>query len=883
MSGDLLRTKLYMPRQRPSLVPRPHLIAALDHGLRHGCKLTLISAPAGFGKTTLVTAWVTASERPFAWLSLDERDADLNRFLTYFITALQSLGQSGAAAGAAAVGEGVLTVLQSPQPPSTESLLTSLLNDIAVIREDFLLVLDDYHLVDSHQVDGALTFLLSHLPPQMHLVISTREDPQVPLARLRARGLLSELRADDLRFSATETAIFLRQVMGLDLAEENIVALEARTEGWIAGLQLAAVSMRGHRDDAAAFIEAFTGSHRFVLDYLVEEVLAQQSERVQKFLLETAVLDQLSGPLCDALTGADDGQETLAALERANLFLVPLDSERRWFRYHHLFAELLRQRLRQSATDREVAELHIRASEWYEASGLEVEAFQHAAAANDVERAARLIAGEDMPLHFRGVVAPVFSWLDGLDAAVLDAHPALWVTYASTLSIAGQNSRVEPVLQAAEAALEATEPDAATRDLTGHIAAIRAMLAAPQYQPEIVIAQSRRALEYLHPNNLPVRTSASWTLGYGYHLQGDRGAAAQAYRDTIAISEATGNVFVNILASTSLGVLQEADNQLYRAAETYRRVRELAGEPPSPMACEAFLGLARVAYEWNDLDAALQFGEQSLQLAGQIENIDGTAAAALFLARLQLAGGDVTGAREFLTRASTFAHRHQFSEQIAAVMALQVRLFLHEGNLAAAARLAPDVSSADQARVHLAQGNPAAALTVLEAWRHQAETSGWNDQRLRALVLQALAYQANGVMDRALILLAEALAMAEPNGFVRLFVDEGPAMAQLLAAAVAQGMVAGYAGVLLPAFDDLENGRVGRVHAAVSQPLVETLTEREQEVLQLVAQGLSNREISERLFLALSTVKGHNRNIYSKLGVQRRTEAVARARELGLL
>src|SRR5436305_1513435 len=394
MPTPILATKLYLPRLRPNVVIRPRLIERLNQGLHR--QLTLIAATAGFGKTTLVSAWVEGIERPrarTAWLSLDEGENDPARFLAYLVAALQTI--------AATIGQGVLGVLQSPQPPPPEAMLTALLNDITALSDQFVLVLDDYHVLEAKAVDQALTFLLEHLPPQMHLVIATREDPPLPLARLRARGHLTEVRAADLRFTPSEAAAFLNQVMGLDLSAEDIAALERRTEGWIAGLQLAAISLQGH-EDAAGFITSFTGSHHFVLDYLVEEVLGQQSERVQTFLLRTSILDRMSGPLCDAvlLDPSGSGQATLEHLERANLFLVPLDNERRWYRYHHLFADLLRQRLQQTGcSSGGVTELHRRASQWYEENGLEVEAFLHAAAANDLDRAERLIEGRGVPLQ----------------------------------------------------------------------------------------------------------------------------------------------------------------------------------------------------------------------------------------------------------------------------------------------------------------------------------------------------------------------------------------------------------------------------------------------------------------------------------------------------
>ena len=909
----ILATKLYIPPSRPKVVLRPRLVERLNAGLHR--KLTVISAPAGFGKTTLVSEWVAGCERSAAWLSLDEGDNDPTRFLAYLVAALQTLalsadGMSGVEGTVGNLGEGVLGMLQSPQPPPTESILTALINEITTVSDNFVLVLDDYHVIDAKPVDNALTFLLEHLPPQMHLVIATREDPQLPLARLRVRGQLTELRATDLRFTLSEAAGFLNQVMGLNLSAEDIAALEARTEGWIAGLQLAAISMQGHQD-ATSFIKSFTGSHHFVLDYLVEEVLHQQSESVQTFLLRTSILDRLCGPLCDAVcsVGTDvlapsaSGQETLEYLERANLFIVPLDNERRWYRYHHLFADLLRQRLHQSAASptgdegRGVAELHtelhIRASVWYEDNGLEIEAFHHATAANDIERAERLMEGDGMPLHYRGAMAPVLNWLASLPTTVLDARPSLWVTYASALTMAGrQPTRVEEKLQAAEAALAAAalqgvEPDDKTQDLVGHIAAIRAMSAVPQNQVQTMITQSRRALEFLHPDNLPVRTTATWTLGLAYQLQGDRAAAGRAYTKVISISQASGNIMITIAATTCLGQVQEAENQLYLAAETYQRVLQLAGDPPPPFTCEAYLGLARICYQWNDLDTAQQHGQQGAQLARQLESIDTPAAYGVLLARLKLARGDVAGAAAILAKADQSARQHNFLYQIPEVAAAQVRQLLHQGDLAAAAHLAQTHElPLSQARVHLAQGDTSAALAALEPLRQQMEAKGWQDERLKVMVLQAVALHQHGEKDKAVQLLGEALALAESGGFIRIFVDEGAPMAELLSEAAARGMMPDYTGKLLAAFEAEAQKREDKSYlppAPPAQPLIEPLSQRELQVLQLIAQGLSNREISERLFLALDTVKGHNRRIYGKLQVQRRTEAVARARELGLL
>jgi len=918
------------------LVSRPRLVERLNAGLDG--KLTLVSASAGFGKTTLVSEWVqarggAAPPLAVAWLSLDEGDDDPVRFLAYLVASLQTIAPD--------VGAGVLAALQSPQPPPTEWMLTALLNDIAAIPERFLLILDDYHVIGarlvaaSPSVDDILTFLLDHLPPPpggVHLVIVTRENPPLPLARYRVRGQLTEVRAADLRFTSTEAAEFLNQVMGLGLSAEDVAALEARTEGWIAGLQLAALAMQGTvamqgtialqgtlsrqaHQDASGLIRSFTGSHHFVLDYLVEEVLNQQPENVQTFLLRTSILDRLCGPLCDAVcsegTGmrggsnlppipSASGQEILEYLERANLFIIPLDNERRWYRYHHLFASFLRQRLHQSiaslAEDEAagVAECHIRASQWYEDNGLALEAFHHAAAAKDVQRAERLIGSRAMPLHLRSTVNTILDWLASLPDAVRDARPSLWVRSATLSLVAGQTTGVEESLQAAEKVLPDVDLDAKTRDLIGRIACARATLALTRYQPEVMLVQARRALEYLPPDDLTFLFTANWALAYAHFLQGDRAASARACMEGLSISQKSGDIFSTVLALSDLGQLQVLENQLYQAAQTYKSLLSMFGEHPQPNAGEVYLGLAHIYYEWNDLEAAEQHGQQSLSLMRQYDRgIDRFVLSELFLARLKLAQGDVDGAAALLAQVDQSVRQNNFVHRMAEVAAAQVRALLWQGrlppqsDLATAAHLAQSHDlPLSQARVLLARGDAASALEVLEPWRRQVQAKEWQDDLLKVMVLQTVALRAHGERDEALQLLAEALAMAAPGGFVRLFVDEGPAMAHLLSEAAAREIMPDYTARLLAAFEvEVQQGldTPPLPPAPAAQPLVEPLSQRELEVLQLIAQGLSNREIGKRLFLALSTVKGHNRNIYDKLQVQRRTEAVARARELGLL
>lgn len=877
MSMNILSTKLYMPPSRPKVVRRTRLLERLNEGMHR--KLTIVSAPAGYGKTTLVAEWLAGCGRTAVWLSLDEGDHDPARFLTYLTAALQTMDRS--------IGEGVFALLASPQPPPSEFILTTLLNDITSVPYPFHLVLDDYHVLDAGPVDKAITFLLDRMPPQMHLVIATRKDPSIPLGRLRARDQLTELRAADLRFDFPETVEFLGEVMGLSLSNDEMAHLDSRTEGWAAGLQLAALSMKGD-SGISGRSASFTSTHPFVLDYLVEEVLKRQPAAIQTFLLRTSILDRFCGPLCDAvMAGAEreqplpPGQEVLAYLEQANLFLVPLDQEKRWYRYHHLFAELLRQKLQPMS---EIAPLHVRASEWLEAQGCELEAFHHAAAAGETARAVRLIEGKGMPLLFRGAVTPILNWLASLPEEELDAWPSLWVTYASALLLSGRLSGVEQKLQAAEKALQGIPHDDKSRDLIGHIASIRATMAVNKHQAETILAESRRALNYLHQGNLPVRTATTWTLGYAYQLLGERTAAIKAYTEALSASQRIGHVMITVMATLGIGLLQEADNRYHMAAETYRHVLALAGDPPLPVACEAHLGLARIHYEWNRLEEAQRHSQQASRLARLLEHSDRVVACEVFLARLKLAQGKVSEAAEIVVRSEHFARQHRYEHQFPFISAVRVQVLLRQGNLTAALQLARKHKlPVSLARAHLAQGDTAAALALLGPHMEWVEAKGWEDERLQGLILEALALHAHGEKLRSLQQLSYALALAEPGGFVRLFLEEGLPMAGLLSEAAAAGIMQEYIGKLLSAMkaEGIHSGLLSDLPQAPS--LIEPLTARETEVLRLIALGLSNHEIGERLFISLSTVKGHNRIIFDKLQVKRRTEAVALARKLGLL
>ncbi len=886
MPVSLISTKLFMPPLRPQSILRPRLIERLNGGLAEGKSLTLVSASAGFGKTTLLSEWIGGIKRRdpnpgVAWLSLDEGDSDPSRFLSYLVAALQCV-EPGCGADA-------MTALQSPRSPSAESILVELINEIESLGKAIILVLDDYHTVDSPQVDAQLAFLLENLPARMHLVMASREDPNLPLARLRTRGSLSELRAADLRFTPGEAALYLGASLGIELETEEIEALEARTEGWIAGLQLAALSMRGQKDKAG-FIRSFTGSHRYVLDYLSEEVLRREPEAIQAFLLRTSILDRLHGPLCDALMESSSGQETLEYLERANLFTVPLDGDRRWYRYHHLFREFLSRRLELGCPDdgTGATDLRIRASQWHEERGLYVEAFKYAVAADDLDRAQRLATGGKMPKHSREAVIAILDWLASLPGATLDERPALRIFTASMSLVAGRPDGVEEALAAAERTLLQSGPEDKNNDLHGRIAAARATLAVFRYQPDEMLIQSSRALGLLAPENLSSRMTATWTTVSAHLMRGDRYAVGRDFVELESMSRSAGDIFFMQLALNGLGESQLKDTMLHEAADTFARALQLFGDHPQPNANLAHLGLARILYEWNDLDAAEEHGERSLRIARLYDDtVDRFILCELLLARIKLARGLFAAATVKLGELAVKAQSPRFRHRLPEIAELQASVLLRGGDIEAAARIAGSFElPLSKAHVFLARNEPDSALALIEPYCGAMEAKGWQGEHLRALILQALAIQAKGSDVAAYKLLGKVLEMAEASGFIRMYLDEGEPMERLLVLSSSKGTKPAYTGRLLAAFSSerriRDEARAGS-SASRSQGLIDPLSQRELEVLRLIAQGLSNQEIGERLFLALDTIKGHNRRIFDKLDVKRRTEAIARARELGVL
>ena len=893
----ILATKLYIPPPRTTIVLRPRLIERMNAGLTKGGRLTLVSAPAGFGKTTLVSEWIAQYGRSVAWLSLDGSDNDPARFISYLIAAIQTIKVG--------IGESLLAALHSPQPLQIETILTVLINEISAIPENFLLVLDDYHSIDSQGVDQALGFIIEHQPQQMHLVIATREDPNLPLARLRARSQSNELRAADLRFTPAEAAEFLNRVMGLNLSEENIAALELRTEGWIAGLQLAAISMRGYKN-AAEFIQSFTGSHRFVMDYLLEEVLEQQPQNILSFLLRTSILDRMCGPLCDAVLGKDESEKmraekemnfesssfvlhpssfTLEYLEHANLFIVPLDNERRWYRYHHLFMDLLRKRLGQSLSPEEIAKLHIHASEWYENNALMLDAFRHAAVTNDVERAIRLMESRKMPLHRRGAATTILDWLETLPESARNARPLLWWKQAALMLTIGQTTGVEEMLQKAESVLDAdAEPDEATRDLIGKIAVTRANLAQLQSQVETLFVQARRALEYLQPDNLSHRSSAICALGYAYFWQDDLDKAYQAYVEALALAQTAGDITNSILALTRLGQLQKDQNQLYLATETYRHALQLLGDYSDPNAIVAYLGLAEIFYRQNNLGVAEQYAEQGLKLAQQYDQItDRIIMSKLHLVIIKLARGDIFGAAQLVWQAEQISRQKNFAPRQPNIAFFQTWIHLHKGDFDAAAQLTRDNDlPIMRARVLIQQNESSAALDVLEQLRQDAEAKGMAARQLDVMTVQSIALYAHGEKEKAVELLGEVLVRAEPEGWVRLFLDEGTPMAELLSIAATHGIRPDYVTKLLAAFPQSTEAIPQSKIASQKSEIIEPLSKRELEVLKFLRSELSGPEIAERLIVSLNTLRTHTKNIFNKLRVNNRRAAVHRAEELDL-
>ncbi|MCB9098896.1 MAG: tetratricopeptide repeat protein [Anaerolineales bacterium] len=940
MPDTLLKTKLYIPPARPQLVPRPRLTRQLNQGLHR--KLTLVAAPPGFGKTTLMSEWQAALSVDgcsMVWVSLDEQDNDPVRFWSYVVTALD--------AAVADLAENISPLLHTPQAPDIEAILITLINTLTAIEKRVILVLDDYHVITAEPVHQALIFLLENLPPRLHLAITSRTDPPLPLTRLRVRSQITELRDSDLRFTPTEIATFLNQIMGLSLTPADVAALETRTEGWVAGLQLAALSMQGY-DDVQRFVQAFTGSHRFVIDYLAEEVLAQQPPAIQTFLLHTAILDRLTAPLCDAVMGLsanENGQSNnrplptfdyqlpitnyqslsqihLHHLEQANLFLIPLDGERRWYRYHHLFADFLKAQLAQTIDAAQLAELHRRAGDWYAANGYIPEAVRHALIIGDMERAAGLMESAIFEMVAEGEVNTAVTWLDTLPETFIQSRPRLSLSKAWTLIVTNHWDQIEPYVGYAEESLapyqavDQSQLNHDIRGMLGEVAALRAMMARGRDELQMAVDLCRKALEQLPRPDRVVRSILLLTLGGIYEDAGQLDLASETLLEAVTVSQSINGLVIAMSALANLAGLHIERGDLDQAIELYQQAIASASTQKttpynspklSSLNTWAYLGLAEIYRERNELDAARRYFETGFEQTRRGNFLGGNIVVAFIIQALLLqAQGEGDGALAVLDQISD-AHLRQ-SPVVAWIEAVRARLWLAQGNLPAAVewlRTAelPLTESADYirlpgehttvVRVWLAQKRFEDAFSLLEKMHAAFKAEGRNGRLVEVVILQALTLYCWGKSDQALAPLMLALKMGRSGGYVRLFIEEGLPMAQLLALAKSRGIAPdeGYLDKLLNAFDQksLEIPASSPVKKEThpspltSQPLIEPLSDRELEVLDLIAAGLSNQEIADKLIIAEGTVKKHIHNIFGKLGVRRRSQAILRATELNLL
>ena len=909
MRTPLLETKLYRPGPRPGLVPRPRLNAQLDRGT--ATKLMLVSAPAGFGKSRLIAEWLAGTsasgdERAAAWLALDSGDNDPVTFWSYLVAALRTV--------APGVGANELELLASPQPPPIQLVLTTVLNDLGATDSDVVVVLDDFHLIESREIQDAMAFLLDHLPPRLHLLIASRADPPLSLARLRARGELVEIRAADLRFTPEEAAAYLNEVMGLQLTATDVAALEGRTEGWIAALQLAALSMQG-RDDAAGFIAGFAGDDRYIVDYLAEEVLQRQPDEVRDFLLHTSVLDRLTGTLCDAVTGQSGGKAKLEDLDRDNLFLVALDDRRQWYRYHHLFADVLRARLVEESPAM-VEVLHQRASDWFADNDEPSDAIRHAIAGHHFAKAAELVE-LTVPTMLRDRREAVLrGWIELLPQELLRDRPVLSNAYAAALLSTGTIEGVDHHLREAERWLDGPQKTGGEsrlptdqmvvvdeeefRRLPAGTAVHRAGLALVQGDLPRAVTHAQRALDLFDEDDHVGRGAATALIGLASWTSGDLEAAHAAYTECTTRMQRAGHLSDVLACSITLADIRITQGRLRDAMRTYEHALHIAQEHGGPVlrgTPDMYVGMAALHREHNDLGLASQLLARAEELGEHMGLPQNRHRWRIAMARVRVAEGDLDTALELLDEADRM-YTPDFSPPVRPIPAIRARVLVAQGNGGEAVSWVHErgLSAADDlsylqefehitlVRVLLAQRagvrhEPALeeATQLLERLLLAAEQGGRTGSAIEILVLQALAQQMRGDVRGALAPLERAVSLAEPEGYVRVFVDEGPAMASLLETAGQHGIAYDYVRRLRMAFSGTE------VPTHPTQSLVDPLSQRELDVLRLLGTDLSGPDIARELVLSLNTVRTHTKSIYAKLGVNNRRAAVRRADELDLM
>ncbi len=871
METMLLATKLFIPQVSPSLVVRPRLMQQLQDVLNN--RLTLVSAPAGFGKTTILSQWIQENRVPTTWLSLEEAENDPARFWDYFIGALRKLSPS--------IGEKALSLLHSSQPVPIESTLTVLVNDIADVQEDFVFVLDDYHVIESETVDKGITFLLDHLPPKMHLVIATREDPPLPLARFRGKGVILEIGADDLRFNREETSSLLQTLLGLELSPEDVRAINTRAEGWVVGLKMAALSL-GKQKDIKQSIAAFTGSQRYVMDYLMDEVLRQQPTLLRDFLLKTSILDGLNGPLCDAVTQRTGGDGTLVYLEKANLFIIPLDESRELYRYHHLFAELLRHQLDLEYGKETVSELHRKASQWYQDNKLPHSAINHALAAKDWARAMALIGRSDVLVPLMRTQT-LLNWLQRIPEDILRTNIERYINYIWTLEGTGQYVTAERCLDY----LDTVTTEGSY--LKGSIANLRASIALGKGDIPHAEEYAQKALSLSDTSAFNEQAVASVVLGATLSLQGRNNEAESFLRKSAELFQHVGQASNIVQSLTWLGTALFGQGKLYEAVETYKQVIELAGEDPATGM--AHLGLGSMYYQWNDLAAAVKQIQQAVELS-QLSKNWGLENAYFSLARTLAASGDFDGALKTLQDADFLRSRRSFSASSQATSAANhAAITLLLGEKEAASRLIGDLAESDilqlltvsisVVRLFWSKKDRKVVAVKAETLREQ-----YQKQKNLAAVACIRIIQALDSLgpDNPLDCLSEALSICKSANAIRVFVDIGAEIVPLLKQAFSQNIEPAFARKLVTIIEAEEQQRQVKKGKGVPIPRTsEFLSLRELEVLQLASTGLSNNQIAEKLIISLSTAKSHIHNITQKLGARNRTQAIARARELKLI
>jgi LuxR family maltose regulon positive regulatory protein len=904
----LLKTKLAIPPLRSDLVSRSRLLKKLNEGANR--KLSLLSAPPGFGKTTLLSEWIHKKKFPAAWFSVDEGDNDPSSFLTYMIAALQTIDKNW--------GQPALELIQSPQLPSFEATIITLINSITPIPKNFALVIDDYHLIQSQPIHNMLGLFLDAIPPKMHLILATRSDPPLQISRLRSQNQLSELRTDDLSFTSDEIMLYFKDKLNVDLSIEDIALLESRTEGWITGLQLAALSMQG-RKDLSAFVAKFSGDNRYIVDYLMEEVLHRQPEHIQKFLLQTSILDPLSGPLCDAVTENQNSQQMLNLLEKANLFIFSLDNERNWFRYHRLFADSLNQRL-QHRHGEIVPGLHRRACDWYDKRGLKYEAVDHALAASDYDRAAFLLEDMAETVWDRGQQVKLTQWFSHLPKRLISSRPELCVFYARSLIMSGKQKEAEQCLSSAEQILDSSSeeiveilPDGTSfrhvfkrEEMLGKISAVRALMAMYRGDVENVIEHSYHALVLLSEDNLTWRGVVTTMLGmaHGWAGDGDMVKAEEAFLSAISISEKAGNISFNLFAGLALAGIYTYQGRMSKAEQLCHRLLQIAeksGMSQTGNAGSIYSIWGGILSEKDEIEKGLSFIKKGIEIAKLSRDLIALQGIRLNMIRVLLIQKEFVKASRLAEKIEQDAKNFDLPPwMIHVVSAYKGRIMLDTGELSAASqwvekrgldikdKLAArsDPEHVILARFLIAQNKPQDAEKLLSRMIKNAEKYQRIATAIEMRLVRILALYAQAKIDLAIEELKQCLVLGEKAGFVHVFTMEGQILARLLTKILEDDKLAKTAqstpyskkfiNKILAAFQ-------GAKPTKKMGGLTEPLSDRELEVLQQIAQGLTNQEIAEKLFISLNTVRTHTKNINNKLNVHSRTQATARAKKLGLI